>query len=90
MSPASAPPVKAIRCPKCGSFHVFLAMRPGVPPQGENVPFMNATSKRCSNCAHEWDRQAYRGVGVQCDEPKPGFWARLWSRLWHFLAPHLF
>lgn len=77
------------RCPRCGSYHVSLAMRPGVVLQEDDAPFINATSKRCSNCAHEWDRTAHRGVSVQPAQPpvpKEGFWDRIFRRFF----PHLF
>lgn len=88
----SAPPIKSLCCPECGSFHVLLYMVPGVSvrPKGwGSFQFVNRTYKRCSRCLHEWDRATHEGLichsGTPPSPPKPGFWTRLFQRL----CPHL-
>lgn len=75
-------------CPECGSYRVFLILRPGVSLErdGQFSTFINGSSKKCSACGHEWDRKAHRGVTYQVPEPKKeGFF----DRLFHRLFPHL-
>jgi hypothetical protein len=86
------------RCPNCGSIHIHLKLRPGARIDTEDrfSTFINATSKKCASCLHEWDQKETRGVRWSCDPPrrvakrKRRLWASLWapiSAFYHSIFP---
>ena len=82
-------------CPCCFSIRIRKELRPciGLESDGDMTYMVNGSVLRCDSCGHAWDRKASRGMGLknyprlshQITHPRrPGFWTRLFQRLFPF------